>query len=81
MPLLLKNTRGRSALWAIDYHDLVEAHLRRPDYTTTWQDLAEVVGKVSYRGVNARYGAFAREPKSLAQCQMLASRRMPFENS
>ncbi|CAN5572128.1 hypothetical protein BH20VER1_BH20VER1_22810 [soil metagenome] len=39
--------------------DLVQAHLDAPDYTTTWQQLAEAVGKRSYRGVNARYGNYA----------------------
>jgi hypothetical protein len=45
--------------------DLLEAHLAAPDYTATWQDLAEAVGKLSYRGVNARYGTFAREVAEL----------------
>jgi len=45
--------------------DLLEAHLAAPNYTTTWQDLAEAVGMASYRGVNARYGNFAREVAEL----------------
>jgi hypothetical protein len=45
--------------------DLLEAHLAAPDYTTTWQDLAEAVGMKDGRAVNVHYGKFAREVAEL----------------
>ena len=40
---------------------LLEAHLAAPNHTTTWQDLAEVVGMKGYRAVNMHYGKLAHE--------------------
>ena len=45
--------------------NLLEAHLAAPNYTITWQDLAEAVGMASYRAVNARYGKLAHEVAEL----------------
>jgi hypothetical protein len=46
----IKNDIGQS---------LIEAHAASFNHTTTWQDLAEAVGMMSWRAVNAHYGRFA----------------------